>query len=169
MIRIGKIVATHGLQGSVICTHIVGNSQWMKKGDILLLELRKGSFIPFFVDVARAANDEEYIVNLEDVATMEEAKKLVGKQVYVKEDLLAATAADSPLLWIGFNMVDKERGGLGEVEDVYQAGAQWLAKLTIEEKEVLIPLVDDIIVEVSIRNKFIRVDLPPGLLDVYLQ
>lgn len=169
MIRIGKIVATHGLQGAVVCTHIVGSSNWLNKGDVLFVELRKESYIPFFVSAVKVANDEEFILNVEDIDSMEAAKKLVGKQVYVKEDILANAGSDSPLLWIGFNMVDKEKGSLGPIEDVYLAGAQWLARLTMEGKEVLVPLVDDIILQVNVKNKFVRVDLPPGLIDVYLE
>lgn len=168
MIRIGKIVATHGLQGALVMTHIVGQSDWLKKDDVLFLELNKGSYIPYFVTQARAANNEEYIVNVEDLDTVEAAKKLVGRQVYVKEDILSAHATDSPLLWIGFNMVDRQKGSLGPIEDVMQTGSQWLAKLTCEGKEVLVPLIEQMILDVNIRNKYVRVDLPEGLLEVYL-
>jgi len=168
MIRIGKIVATHGLQGNLIFKHVAGESNWLQAGAVLFVEMLKGSQIPYFVATAKAANDEEYIVTVEDVSTVEAAKKLVGKQVYVKEDVLKDVKNDSPLMWIGFNLVDREKGGLGAIEDVLQTGHQWLAKLTIDGKEVLIPLVDDILVEVNMRNKYVRVDLPEGLLEVYL-
>lgn len=168
MIRIGKIVATHGLQGALILKHVVGKSDWMQKDHTLFIELRKESFIPFFVSVAKASNNEEYVVSLEDVQTVEEARKMIGKHVYVQEDILSGHANDSPLLWIGFNLVDWKKGGLGIIEDVFQTGKQWLAKLTIEGKEVLIPLVEDILLDVNVRNKYVRVDLPEGLVEVYL-
>ena len=168
MIRVGKIVATHGLQVAVILKHIVGKSDWLKKDDVLFIELQKESYIPHFVTQAKASNDEEYIANLEDIAAVENARRLVGKHVYVKEETIAIHK-DSPLLWIGFNLVDKTRGGLGRIEDVMETGHQWLAKVTIEEKEVLVPLIEQMLIEVNLRNKFIRVDLPEGLIDVYLQ
>jgi 16S rRNA processing protein RimM len=168
MIRIGKIVATHGLGGSLILKHIVGNSDWLQKDAVLFVEVRKGSNIPYFTAQVKAHNDEEYILQLEDVDSMEVAKKLISKAVYVEEDILADHATDSPLLWIGFNLVDRAKGGLGVIEDVMQAGAQWLAKITYEGKEVLIPMVPQVIVEVNARNKFIRIDMPEGLLEVYL-
>ena len=166
MIRIGKIVATHGLQGNLILTHVVGSSNWLKKDAVLHLELRKDSFIPFFVVSAKGSNDEEYIVQLEDVISVEEAKKLVGKTVYTEETNLAGHEKDSPLLWIGFNIVDKTLGSLGAIEDVMQAGPQWLAKLDYEGREVLIPLIPQMILDVNVRNKFIRMDLPEGLLEL---
>jgi 16S rRNA processing protein RimM len=166
MIRIGKIVATHGLQGAVIMTHIVGNSQWLKPEDVLFLELHKESYIPFFISQLKTLNDEEYVLNLEDTNSNEAARKLVGKNVYVNEDILSKHATDSPLLWIGFNVVDREKGSLGPIEDVLQAGPQWLAKITYNDKEVLLPLVDDMILDVNMKNKFVRMDLPDGILDL---
>ncbi|HTM64910.1 MAG TPA: ribosome maturation factor RimM [Flavipsychrobacter sp.] len=166
MIRIGKIVATNGLQGAIVLTHIVGESTWLKKDDVLFLELNKDSFIPFFVIAVKPVNKEEYILNVEDVDTLESAKKLIGKQAYVKEDILSKYTSDSPLLWIGFNIVDKERGSVGAIEDVMQTGHQWLAKVTYEGREVLIPLIDQMILDTNVRNKFIRMELPEGLLDI---
>ncbi|MBA3829576.1 MAG: 16S rRNA processing protein RimM [Taibaiella sp.] len=168
MIRIGRIVATHGLQGSLILTHKAGNSKWLQVGQPLFIELHKESFIPFFVAQHRATSEDEYILQVEDVDTVEAARKLIAKNVYVNEDVLSAFVTDSPLLWIGFNMVDKTVGALGTIDDVYQAGVQWLARVIYKEKEVLVPLVPQIILDVNMRNRFVRVDLPEGLLEVYL-
>ena len=168
MIRIGKIVATHGLGGSLILSHIVGNSKWLKKDATLLLEMQKGSYIPYFVSQVKASNEKEYIINFEDTDKVEAAKKLVTKHVYVDEALLADYAKQSPLLWIGFKVTDKHIGEIGDIEDVLQTGAQWLAKLTWKNTEVLIPLIDQTIEQVDIKKKVLKTDLPEGLLDVYL-
>ena len=168
MIRIGKIVATHGIGGSLILTHVVGNSKWLKKGTVLHLEMQKGSFIPYFISYIKANNNEEYIINVEDIDKIEAAKKLVTKHVYVDESILADYAKQSPLLWIGFNLIDKKEGNLGKIEDVMQTGNQWLAKITYKESEVLVPLVEQTIDNLNIKTKTIQMTLPDGLLDVYL-
>ncbi|MBL7720325.1 MAG: 16S rRNA processing protein RimM [Flavipsychrobacter sp.] len=167
MIRIGKIVAAHGLQGAVILTHIVGHSDWLKKEMPLFIELNKGSYIPYFTEQFRAANDEEYIVNLEEVTQVEQAKKLVGKQVYAQENLLEHTASDSPLLWIGFEVTDRKHGKLGKIDDVMLTANQWLAQLTYKDAEVLIPLIEQTIEGIDLKKKKIAVNLPEGLLEVY--
>lgn len=168
MIRIGKLVATHGLKGNLILSHIVGNSKWLKKGQALFVELQKGSHIPYFVADLKASANDEYIVQLEDIDKIESAKRMVSKHVYVQEDILAGHADDSPLLWIGFHMTDKKAGSLGVIEDVLQTGSQWLAKLTIQDKEVLIPLIEQMVKAIDIKKKTITTDLPEGLLEIYL-
>ncbi len=147
---------------------IIDDTGWLKKGDVLFIELKRESFIPYFVETTKAANDTEYIITLDEVQDTEEAKKLVGKTVYVKEEVLETAKVDSPLMYIGFNLVDKTRGGVGTIEDVLLMGKQWIARLTVDGKEVLIPLVEDMILDVNYKNKYLRMDLPEGLLDVYL-
>ncbi len=169
MIRIGKIVATHGLNGSLIMTHVAGSSTWLKKGHVLMVEMQKGSFIPYFVAQCKAANAGEYHLNVEDVATQQEAKKLVTKQVYVDEAILASLARQSPLLWIGFTISDKHYGNAGKIEDVMQAGAQWIAKLNYNGHEALIPLVDATIEGIDIKARILKTTLPEGLLELYDQ
>ena len=166
MIRIGKIVATHGLNGKVVFVHIANSKSWLKIGDVLFLELNKGSFIPFFVSSEKVVNDEEYLINLEDVDSVESAKKLVSKHVYIQDDRLKDAMKNSPLMWLGFNIVDSTLGSIGTIEDVFQTGHQWLAKINYEGHEVLIPLIEPMILDINTRNKFIRMDLPEGLLNL---
>ncbi len=166
MIRIGKIAAAHGLHGDLILVHVVGKSDWLQKDQTLFLELQKGSYIPFFTVQVRRNTDEEYFVRLDEVEKVEQARRLVGKAVYVKEDIISGHAAESPLLWIGFKLIDRNKGSLGQIEDVVQTGHQWLAKITWEGREVLVPLIEPMILDLNIKNRFIRMDLPEGLLDL---
>jgi 16S rRNA processing protein RimM len=167
MIRIGKIVATQGLTGELIITHLAGKKTWLKTGDALFVALKKESYIPFFVSSVKSVLADELIVLFEDTASVEAAKKLVGKEVFVAEDILAKSGADSPLLWIGFIMKDKEAGELGTIKDVYQTRNQWLAEVDYRGSEVLVPLVPPVLVKSDIKTKTVHVALPDGLLEVY--
>ena len=169
MIRVGKIVATHGLQGAIVMTHVIGHSDWLKKEMPLFIELNKESYIPYFIEEFKAANHEEYIVNLEEVDQMEQAKKFIGKNVYAQEEILADKAADSPLLWIGFEVTDRKHGKLGIIDDIMLTANQWLAQLTYKDSEVLIPLIEQTIDGVDLKKKKMQVNLPDGLLEVYIK
>lgn len=168
MLKVGKIVATHALQGAVVLQQIINNTDWLKKGDTVFVELKKDSLIPYFVMSAKAANHSELIIRFDDIEDTVEAKALLGKTAYVKEELLETAKVDSPLMYIGYNLVDKNKGGVGAINDVMLIGKQWIAKLIIDDKEVLIPLAEDWILDVNHKNKFIRMSLPDGLLEIYL-
>ncbi len=166
MIRIGKIAAQHGLSGALIFTHKLGNLKGLKKGGALFIEVRKGSRIPYFLESIKERSGEEALVQLEDLSTPEEAKSLVGRDVWAEAHLVQEAATDSPLQFIGYKVVDTQLGALGEIADVYEAGPQWLGVLMIAGKEVLFPIIDAFIVEKNKRARYLRVALPAGLLDL---
>ena len=87
---------------------------------------------------------------------------------YGPEDILEKYVEETPLLWKGFKMVDKIKGNLGAIEEIMQIGVQWLAQLTYRDKEILVPLVPQTINQVNLKTKTIYVDLPVGLIEVYL-
>jgi 16S rRNA processing protein RimM len=55
------------------------------------------------------------------------------------------------------------------VDAVYESTGQDLLAMTMEEKEILIPINDDIVVGIDKENKQLFVSLPAGLLEVYLE
>lgn len=166
MLRIGKLVATHGLNGTLILSHIVGKSNWLKNDQVIFVSIQKDSHIPFYVTKFKKHNEEEYHIQLDDIDTIEAARKLVGKQVFVPAEILGEAKTDSPLLWVGFNIVDTEKGSLGPLIDISQTGHQWVGTVLYNNKEVLLPMVEPILQEVNLRNKYIRMNLPEGLLDL---
>ena len=167
MIRVGKLVATHGLGGDLILTHITGKRGWLKTGDALFVGLRKESYIPHFVSRIKSDTEEEVILHFEDTDAVEAAKKLVGKEVFVEEAVLAKAGQDSPLLWIGFEAIDEAAGSLGPIEDIYQTAQQWLATVRVNGKEALLPLIEQTLKKVDIKKKQVFVAMPEGLLDIY--
>lgn len=166
MVRVGKIVATHGLQGDLVFTHIAGSSVWLKRGQALLLEIQKGSRIPYFVSHLKPVSEKEYIIHFEEVDTVEAAKRLTGKQVYTDISALPVTEEASPLSWIGLTVTDKMLGRIGEITDVFQTGHQWLASVSYNGKEILLPLVPPIVQQVDAATREIRMTLPDGILDL---
>jgi len=49
MLRVGKLVATNGLQGKIIFEHTIAQADWLQKNMPIMVELIKGSLVPFFV------------------------------------------------------------------------------------------------------------------------
>jgi 16S rRNA processing protein RimM len=70
---------------------------------------------------------------------------------------------------IGFTIIDQVHGKLGIIEDVFETTGQDLIAMTYKEKEVLIPIVEQIILKVNKKSKSLEVRLPDGLLELYIQ
>jgi 16S rRNA processing protein RimM len=69
---------------------------------------------------------------------------------------------------IGYRLVDAALGALGEVTDVYELPQQAVIAMNYQGKEVLVPISDEIVLKANHTRKELEVNLPEGLLDIYL-
>jgi len=71
---------------------------------------------------------------------------------------------------INYEVKDEKNGKIGIIKDVNSSSKQDLLIVeNTDAKEILIPVIDDIIIMVDHDAEVISVDLPDGLLDVYLE
>ena len=70
---------------------------------------------------------------------------------------------------IGFTVVDTEKGELGPVTDVLEYPTQAILQVMKGKKEILIPILDQVIQNVDRDNKILTITAPEGLIDMYLQ
>ncbi len=166
---IGKIVSTHGLEGKVILKHVFDKGSVFNKLDHIFIEERKNSFIPYFPEEKKVIAADEVLLRLDEVYSVEQARLFSGKQVYIETDLFNRLQQNKVSTDMkGYRIIDQQKGILGMIEDLFETPGQVLATLFINEKEVIIPLIPTTIVEVNALKKEIKVNLPEGLLDIYL-
>jgi len=166
---IGKLVSVFGLQGEFILKHSLGKRTSLSGVEALFLEERKNSFIPYFLQKASVKDHEHVFVKLEGIDTKEAARKLVQIPVYLaEEDFKKQASSSSPLSMLGYTVKDKQQGELGVIEEVIEMPMQVLLKITYQEKELLLPLNEQSLVKVDKKQQVVHVDLPEGLLDIYL-
>jgi 16S rRNA processing protein RimM len=130
----------------------------------------KQKLVPFFIDHIRL-NGDKAIVRIEGITDIEQVEGLKGKQLYLPLTELPKLNDDQYYFHeiIGFKVEDKANGILGEVINIYDVNGNDLMAVDHQGREVLIPLKDEIVSKVDKTNKKIEVDLPVGLLDIYLK
>ena len=69
---------------------------------------------------------------------------------------------------IGFTVIDNEFGEVGTVTSVNDTTAQALFEIDRNGKEILIPINDQFIQKVDHAGKTIFLEVPEGLIDLYL-
>ncbi len=68
---------------------------------------------------------------------------------------------------IGLEAVDESRGSLGVVEDVWETGGVDLLRIRAKDgAEILVPFAEEIVTEVDVASKVVRIRAPEGLLDL---
>ena len=166
--KIGKLVSAFGLKGELILHHNLGKKTSLKGLQAIFIEEKKSAFIPWFIESTRIKSNEEIYLKLQDVNTREAAIKLAQKEVWLTEtDFKKFSAKSSPINFLGYTIIEKEKE-LGTILEVIEQPHQLLCRIEIETKEVLIPLHEDTIIKIDQKKKQIIVDLPEGLLEIYL-
>jgi 16S rRNA processing protein RimM len=166
--KIGKLVSAFGLKGEMILKHNLGKKTSLKGLTAIFIEEKKQSFIPWFISEAKIKSDEEIYLSLQDVQTREAAIKLTQKEVWLPEtDFKKFSAKTSPINLLGFAIFDGEKE-LGTILEVIEQPHQLLCRIEMQGKEVLIPLHEDTIRKIDRKNNRIIVELPEGLLEIYL-
>lgn len=167
--NIGKLAAAYGTDGEFILRHSLGKKTALKDITAVFVEERKDSFMPYFVQKAKAKDTENTYIKLEGIDTREATRVLLQKGIYLEEaDFKGLASASAPLSLLGFKVEDKEAGMLGEIEEIIEMPLQVLAKVMFKEKEMLLPLNDQTLLKVDKKQQIVYLELPGGLLDIYL-
>ncbi len=165
----GRIIRTHGLDGG-LSIHIDADEPLnYAELPMFFLEIHK-QLIPFFIQSIKIQKDKATI-KLEDVHDIEAASALTGKDIFLPLELLPELTGNKFYYHeiINFTIIDEEFGTIGELANVLEYPNQTLMQIFHDSKEVLIPIIDELIIKVDRQNKQIIVRAPEGLIDLYLQ
>jgi 16S rRNA processing protein RimM len=167
--RIASIIKTHGVHGELILES--GFHDLLEHiGESVLLEL-EGLLVPFFINAIVATSKERYRVKFDWVDTEAKAKKLVQAPVFSESawlELSTESLQESPEMLVGFKIYDKITGLLGQVEAFIDNSSNPLLEISTPKGEMLIPFHTHFVHSINVKLKQITVDLPEGLLDLYL-
>lgn len=166
--NIGKIVAAHGVKGHVLLEHSLGSKGKLKDIKVFFLEVKPEEFLPYFVESLTARLERELLVKFEGVESKEAARIILKKQVWLPEDdFHKYAAATAPIGLLGFQIIDQGQT-IGEILEVIEQPHQILCKVLWKGKDALIPLHEDFLDKIDQKKKLVYVNLPEGLMDIYL-
>jgi len=166
--KIGKLVAVHGLKGELLLKHELGKKTSLKGLTTIFIEDKKSSFLPWFIEATKIKNEEEIYLKFENIDSREAAIKLTQKEIWVPEpDFKKFAAKSAPASLLGYTIISDKKP-LGIILELIEQPHQLLCRLEIEGKEVLIPLHEETLEKVNHTKKEVTVDLPDGLLEIYL-
>ena len=164
-ISVGILRKPHGLSGAFSFVLTRELKSLKKYPPHFFLEVR-GAYMPYFVSKIDFKDIFGGYINFEDVIKVEDARALVNSELYLDEKVVSTffkKAADEYGFLIGFTAYDKEIE-LGPVKDILSHPAQILAEIEVNGSEVLIPIVDDLVIDIDKKKKRIVFDVPEGLI-----
>lgn len=168
--QIGKLSSTHGLEGNIILVHKLKGKKILQQLPFVFIELQNKSYIPFRIVANRVLSETDAIVRFENVDTVEEAKKLAGRLLFIPTEVYdRLQPADQTMDFKGFVLYDQYDKKTGVVESVMEYPGQLMANVILNNgKEALIPIVEQHIINIDGRKKELTLQIPDGLIDIYL-
>lgn len=165
---IGYVTKTKGLKGEVQVFFEFEDYNQLAP-EIIFADMN-GKLVPYFVSSYKLQKNSTGYFYFDDLDHIDKAQLLVKKKLYLPLTEKPARGEEEFRYTDlkGFMAFDETLGKLGEVTDVHEYPQQFVAAVFYKEKEVLFPLNEDFIVEIDEEEKLLTVDLPEGLLDVYL-
>ncbi len=126
--------------------------------------------VPFFIESCSLHKNDFLRVHFEDINTEAEAENLLGSEIYLPLNMLPKLSGNKFYFHevIGFEVEDKRLGIVGEIQSINDTTAQPLFEVLKDGAEILIPMIDHFLVKVDRENKKIVMDLPEGLIEMYL-
>ena len=167
---LGKITKTSGFKGSLMFFFDVDDTSPYNGLEAVFVEVGGSDFIPFVIENIAFRHNNTAIVKLVDINSEDEAVSLVGAELYLPLAFLPPLEGKKFYFHeiMEFKVVDKIQGDIGNVTDVLDQTGQPIFIIQKGEKEILIPMTDEIIQKVDRKNKVIEIEAPDGLIDIYL-
>ena len=164
---LGRITKPFGFKGEMVLFLDVDEQEDYAGLDSVFVEMKNG-LVPYFIKSLRFSGNKA-IATFEDL-TPEEASALAGRDMYLPLDLLPKLTGNQFYFHEvkGFRVVDDERGDIGVIESVIEYPAQPLFQIFNGDKEILIPVIDEVIERVDREAKTIYISAPNGLIDLYM-
>lgn len=168
---LGQITKPHGYNGEVIFFIDADDPSAYQSLDAIWLKI-DDRLVPHFIDSIKPHNTaQKFVVTLDGIDSEAKAKSISGCTAFAPLTLLPELDDKEFYLhevagWEVLNLVDQSL--VGTVQKVLDYAIYPILEVQTGTKEVLIPLPKDVEIKVDRSNQRLLVDLPEGLLEVYL-
>ena len=166
-LRIARVLKSYGTEGEIL----VG---FRDKGpeDLNLKEpvfiMFDGLPVPFFIESLKEKGVSKALVRLTGIRSLEDAEEIAGSVILVKHSSLAGEDDGDEGIsvedLVGWTLADKDGKTVGEITGFEPIPGNPCLYVGVSGETVMVPLHDDLILEVDEENEVISIDLPEGLI-----
>ncbi|MFS4416060.1 ribosome maturation factor RimM [Maribacter sp. 2307ULW6-5] len=167
---LGKVVSKYSFKGEVLVKLDTDDPEAYENMESVFVSLGN-NLVPFFIDRCRLHKSNLLRIDFEKVKTEAEADRIMGATLHLPLSMLPKLSGNQFYYHevIGFSVIDAVHGNIGTVQSVNDSTAQALFEVQKENKQLLIPINDEIVTKVNRDAKTITVTTPEGLVSLYLE
>ena len=166
MRRIAQILKSNGTEGELLISFIGTDPEEINLKEPVYVEF-DGLPVPFFFEAFTRRGTSRALVHLTGVRSLRDADELAGRAMYVE----GGEDNDGELDIIGWTVVDGKSGRpvgtVRDYEDIPGNLCIWVIPVipsAAKESEFLLPLHDDLILDLNEDTRTLVLTIPEGLL-----
>ena len=166
---LGKIVSKYSFKGEVLVKLDTDDPQQYQDMESVFVSLGD-NLVPFFMEKCVLHKSNLLRIRFEEVINESDAERIIGSKLYLPLSFLPKLSGNKFYYHevIGFSVIDDKKGNVGVITGVNDNASQALFEIKKGNKQLLIPISDDIIKKVDRKLKSVFVTAPEGLIDLYL-
>jgi 16S rRNA processing protein RimM len=170
---LGKIAKKFSFKGEILIFLDTDEPELYDNMESVFVNFDK-NLIPFFIESSSLHKNDLLRVKFEDVNSETEADKLINKEIYLPLTSLPKLKGNKFYYHevIGFEIEDQRLGIFGIIQSINDSSAQPLFEVINSENgletEILVPMIDAFLVKIDRENRKVVMDLPEGLIEMYL-
>ncbi|MCR8845422.1 ribosome maturation factor RimM [Paenibacillus sp. SC116] len=168
LITVGEIVNTQGIRGEIkIVPHTdFPEVRFAKNSQLFIVNEAKQLHLPVTVEKARE-HKKSYIVKMKEYDNINDVEKYKGCLLKVSEDQQVKLEKNEFYYRdiIGCRVVSDEGEELGVIKEILSPGANdvWVVKRP-KGSDLLLPYIEDVVLDINVQDKLVKVHLMEGLL-----
>lgn len=167
LLEVGKIVNTHGLRGEVKVVPWTDYPEVFE--DIETVYIKKKSDYERLDIAGIKYQKNNLIIRFAQLKDINEAEKYKNRVLYAERASLGELPEGVYYIadLIGLDVVKEDGEKVGVISDVFNTGSNDIYEVKREgQKNLLLPVIDDVVLNIDIENKKVTVRMMEGLEDL---
>ena len=167
LLEVGKIVNTHGLRGEVKVVPWTDYPEVFE--DIETVYIKKKSEYERLDIAGIKYQKNNLIIRFAQLKDINEAEKFKNQVLYAEREALGELPEGVYYIadLIGLDVVKEDSEKVGVIADVFNTGSNDIYEVKREgQKNLLLPVIDDVVLDIDIENKRVTVRMMEGLEDL---
>ncbi|WP_367328090.1 ribosome maturation factor RimM [Lentimicrobium sp.] len=167
---LGRILKLFASKGALLVNLDADNPEDYINLESVFVRMNE-QLIPFFIIDIQLRHNNNAVFTFMDIDSPEQASLLTGCELYLPVAMLPPLTGNRFYYHEikGWRVVDEVFGDTGIVEEVLEYPHQAILRIMRGEKEILVPVSDDIITGVDRDNRTLSIHAPEGLIELYLE
>lgn len=168
LLRIARVLKSYGTEGEILVGFRGADPEDLNSKEPVFIYF-DGLPVPFFIESFKEKGSGKALIRLTGVKNLTDAEEISGAEIFARRSSLKGSTEDDEELsaedLIGWSLLDKDGLLIGEIIDFEPIPGNPCLYVESNGTSVMVPLHEDLILDIDEEDRKISIDLPEGLIE----